>query len=88
LAGNLDVVREDSEGIWRQLQTLLRLCIMLLGMGWCGSLYWGPGLWGTFVSLCAFSRKCSYGATYDCMVVYSTNYINGLALDSVLCSQH
>jgi len=68
LAGNLDAVREDSEGISRQLQTLLRLCIMLLRMRWWGSLYWGPRLWGTFVSLFAFSRKCPYGAICDCMV--------------------
>jgi len=72
---NLDVVREDSEGIWRQLQTVLRLCIMILWMRWCGSLFWGPGLWSTFVSLCSFSRKCPYGAMYDCMVEYRTNYV-------------
>jgi len=59
-----------------------------MGTRWCGSLYWDPGLWGTFVSLCAFSRKCPYVAMYDCMVVYRTNYVNGLKLNSVLCSQH
>jgi hypothetical protein len=30
LAGNLNVVRKVSEGIWKQLQTVLWLCIMLL----------------------------------------------------------
>jgi len=69
LAGNLNVVREGSEGIYWQLQTVLWLCIALLQMWWCGSLRWGTGVWGTFVSLCAFSRKCLYGAMCGCTVV-------------------
>jgi hypothetical protein len=69
LASKLNVVREDSDGMWRQLQTLLWLSIMLLQMWLCGSLCRGPGVWGIFVSLCAFSRKCPSGAMSGCMVI-------------------
>ena len=69
LAGDLNVVREGSESIWRQLQTVLWLCIMLLHLRWCGSLYWESGVWGTFVFLCGFNRIYAYGTMCGCLVV-------------------
>ena len=70
LAGNLKVISVNSEGIWLEAFADSAVVVhLLLQMPWHWTLCCGPGVCSTFVSLCAFIKKCLYGSMFGGMIV-------------------